>query len=158
MSFFRKPTFNGLYTPFGSPRQRGTETFLTVKEGSTSLTKPLSCPKREDVTALSADFSTSPSLLQGELHFLPKPLFNGLYTPFGARNRFAIRLSDQSGLRHVVRDETAWGKVKTVWGGFAIMGVQITDFKANSLITCRFLVVFLAVSRKKRIFAAKLNV
>ena len=84
MSFFRKPTFNGLYTPFGSPRERGTETFLTVKEGSTSLTKPLSCPKREDVTALSADFSTSPSLLQGELHFLPKPLFNGLYTPFGS--------------------------------------------------------------------------
>ena len=45
---------------------QGTETFLTVKEGvskiipsfftikegSTSLTKPLSCPKREDVTAL----------------------------------------------------------------------------------------------------------
>ena len=27
------------------------------------------------------------------------------------------------GLRHVVRDGTAWGKVKTVWGGFAIMGV-----------------------------------
>ena len=26
--------------------------FLTLKEGSTSLTKPLSCPKREDVTAL----------------------------------------------------------------------------------------------------------
>ncbi len=26
--------------------------FLTVKEGSTFLTKPLSCPKREDVTAL----------------------------------------------------------------------------------------------------------
>ena len=26
--------------------------FLTVKEGSISLTKPLSCPKREDVTAL----------------------------------------------------------------------------------------------------------
>ena len=26
--------------------------FLTVKEGSTSLTKPLSCPTREDVTAL----------------------------------------------------------------------------------------------------------
>ena len=28
---------------------------------------------REDVTALSADFSTSPSLLQGELHILTKP-------------------------------------------------------------------------------------
>ena len=25
--------------------------FFTIKEGSTSLTKPLSCPKREDVTA-----------------------------------------------------------------------------------------------------------
>ena len=29
-------------------------------------------------------FSTSPSLLQGELHFLPKPLFNSLYDPFGS--------------------------------------------------------------------------
>ena len=29
-------------------------------------------------------FSTSPSLLQGELHFLPKPLFNSLYAPFGS--------------------------------------------------------------------------
>ena len=26
--------------------------FFTFKEGSTSLSKPLSCPKREDVTAL----------------------------------------------------------------------------------------------------------
>ena len=43
--------------------------FLTVKEGSTFLTKPLFPQGREDVTALlGADFSTSPSLLQGELH------------------------------------------------------------------------------------------
>ena len=34
--FFRKPTFNGLYPPPRFPRSRGTETFLTVKEGSTS--------------------------------------------------------------------------------------------------------------------------
>ena len=27
--------------------------------------------------------------------------------PSGARNRYAIRLADQSGLRHVVRDGTA---------------------------------------------------
>ena len=32
-------------------------------------------------------FSTSPSLLQGELHFLPKPLFNSLYDPFGSPSR-----------------------------------------------------------------------
>ena len=31
--------------------------------------------------------------------------------PSGARNRFALWLSDQSGLRHVVRDGTAWGKL-----------------------------------------------
>ena len=39
--------------------------FFTIKEGSTSLTKPLSCPKIEDVTAL-----------------------------LGAQNRFAIRMAD----------------------------------------------------------------
>ncbi len=26
----------------------------------------------------------------------------------GAQNRYALRLADQSGLRHVVRDGTAW--------------------------------------------------
>ena len=29
--------------------------------------------------------------------------------PSGARNRFALWLSDQSGLRHVLRAGTAWG-------------------------------------------------
>ena len=28
----------------------------------------------------------------------------------GAQNRYALRLADQSGLRHVVRDGTAWRK------------------------------------------------
>ncbi len=50
-----------------------TPSFSTIKEGSTFLTKPLFPQGREDVTALSADFSTSPSLLQGELHILTKP-------------------------------------------------------------------------------------
>ena len=70
--------------------------------------------------------------LKGGSTAFPKPLFNGLYTPFGspvsggqkpqgrrgkppsgARNRYAIRLVDQSGLRHVVRDGTAGrGKFK----------------------------------------------
>ena len=52
--------------------------FLNLKEGSTFLTKPLFPQEREDVTAL-----------------------------LGAQNRYAIRLADQSGLRHVVRDGTA---------------------------------------------------
>ena len=38
--------------PLRFPRSRGTETFLTVKEGSTFLTKPLFPQEREDVTAL----------------------------------------------------------------------------------------------------------
>ena len=75
---FRKPTFNSLYDPFGSP-YRGQKpsfplkkefflplrlsckerlfsktypSFLTLKEGSTFLTKPLFPQEREDVTAL----------------------------------------------------------------------------------------------------------
>ena len=32
--------------------------------------------------------------------------------PSGARNRYALRLADQSGLRHIVRDGTAW----LLWG------------------------------------------
>ena len=45
-----------------------TPSLFTLKEGSI-LTKPLFPQGREDVTALlGADFSTSPSLLQGELH------------------------------------------------------------------------------------------
>ena len=53
--------------------------FLTLKEGSTSHPSPLSSGAREKTALL------------------------------GARNRFAIRLADQSGLRHVVRAGTAWG-------------------------------------------------
>jgi hypothetical protein len=46
--------------------------FLTLKEGSTFHLGLLPSGKKRK-TALSADFSTSPSLLQGELHILTKP-------------------------------------------------------------------------------------
>ena len=67
------------------PHLWGTETFFTIKEECFSnhpvpLSKEVSTfspsPSSSgsgDVTALSADFSTSPSLLQGELHILTKP-------------------------------------------------------------------------------------
>ena len=48
--------FNGLYTPFGSPVCGGQ--------------KPQG---RRGKPPSGADFSTSPSLLQGELHILTKP-------------------------------------------------------------------------------------
>ena len=90
---FRKPTFNSLCDPFGSP-YRGQKPSLPLKkefflplrlsckESSTFLTKPLFPQEREDVTAL-----------------------------LGARNRYALRLADQSGLRHIVRDGTAWDNI-----------------------------------------------
>ena len=56
--------------------------FLTLKEGSTFLTKPLFPQGRVDVTAL-----------------------------LGAQNRYAIRLAGHQSPRHVVRNGTAWGKV-----------------------------------------------
>ena len=44
--------------------------FFTIKEGSTSLTKPLSCPKREDVTALQCYICpTCPSPAGGSLPY-----------------------------------------------------------------------------------------
>ena len=65
--------------------------------------------------------------LKGGSTAFPKPLFNGLYTPFGspvsggqkpqarrrkppsgARNRYAIRLAGHQSPRHVLRDGTAW--------------------------------------------------
>lgn len=51
------------------------------KEGSTALTKPLSCLKRVDVTAL-----------------------------LRAQNRYAIRMADHQRSHQIVRDGTAWGK------------------------------------------------
>ena len=53
--------------------------FLTVKEGSTSHPAPLSSGAMEETALL------------------------------GAQNRYALRLADQSGLRHVLQDGTAWG-------------------------------------------------
>ena len=71
-------------------------------------------------------FSTSLSLLQGELHLSHQAFSIVFTTPsvplvgdrnlrrkdvtalLGARNRYAIRLADQSGLRQIVRDGTAW--------------------------------------------------
>ena len=45
-----------------------TPSLFTLIEGSTSHPDPLSSGAREETALLGADFSTSPSLLQGELH------------------------------------------------------------------------------------------
>ena len=71
--FFRKPTFNSLFDPFGSPC-RGQKPSLPLRKAP-PLISVFSPQGRRGKPPYSADFSTSPSLLQGELHFLPKPLF-----------------------------------------------------------------------------------
>jgi hypothetical protein len=63
-----------------------------------------------------------PDPLQWSLHPLRFPRLRGTETSgarektalLGARNRFAIRLADQSGLRHILRDGTALLKVDRI--------------------------------------------
>ena len=77
--------------------------FLTVKEGSTSHLGLLSSGEKKETALL------------------------------GARNRYAIRLADQSGLRHVVRDGTARGQLAiTCW-----LRPPFLFLIAVSLCTCR---------------------
>ena len=62
---------NGLYTPFGSPSSGGQK-----PSGTRGCNRPLCCFSKiipSFFTIKEGVFSTSPSLLQGELHFLPKP-------------------------------------------------------------------------------------
>ena len=64
------------------------------------------------------DFSTSPSLLQGELHIshqaslLPEERECNRPPVLGTASLYGCRTI--KGLRHVVRDGTAWGKVDRI--------------------------------------------
>ena len=58
MSFFRKPTFNGLYTPFGSPVSGGQKPSLPLKKVFRIPPSPFS--QRE------LHILTKPSLLRKE--------------------------------------------------------------------------------------------
>ena len=132
--FFRKPTFNSLYDPFGSPC-RGQKPSLPLRKAppfSPSLSSivftPLSVPPvlgdrnpqgREDVTALQCCICpTCPSPAGGSLTHS-----QALALSKRARDVTALRCSEPlrfmgcrtiKGLRHVVRDGTAWGKVDRI--------------------------------------------
>ena len=132
--FFRKPTFNSLYDPFGSPC-RGQKPSLPLRKAppfSPSLSSivftPPSVPPvlgdrnpqgREDVTALQCCICpTCPSPAGGSLTHS-----QALALSKRARDVTALRCSEPlrfmgcrtiKGLRHVVRDGTAWGKVDRI--------------------------------------------
>ena len=83
-----------------------------------------------------------------------------------ARNRYALRLAGHQRSRQIVRDGTARllrgrpnaaSKPSPYFTGWDRMGMTgYSLYPGNLLITCRFLVVFLMVSRKKRNFGGKL--
>ena len=62
---------------------------------------------------------------------------------FWARNRYAIRLADH---QRSAPGFVGWDRMGE--GGYSL-------YPGNLLITCRFLVIFLGISRKKRNFAAE---
>ena len=64
----------------------------------------------------------------------------------GAQNRYAIGLSDQSGLRHGC---AGWDRLE-----IAVYSLQF--FCSNLLMSCRFLSIFLVVSRKKSNFGSRI--
>ena len=124
---------------------------LSCKESSISLTKPLSCTKREDVTALQCCICpTCPSPAGGSLTHS-----QALALSKRARNVTALRCSEP--LRFMVGGPS---KVYTMLCGLGPPGERWIGllkcwFCGNLLITCRFLVIFLVVSRKKRNFAVR---
>ena len=132
--------------------------FLTVKEGSTFLTKPLfnslyapfGSPSsggqkpqgREDVIVLQCCICpTCPSPAGGSL-----------------THSQALRCSEP--LRFMVVGPSKVCAMLCGMGppGERWIGLLKCWFCGNLLITCRFLAFFLVVSRKKRIFAEKFNV
>ena len=85
--------------------------FLTVKEGSTFLTKPLFPQGREDVTALRCSKPLrykvgGPSKVFAKLCGMGPPYYSLLWDR-RAVARDGLKIYDQSP-RHVLRDGTAW--------------------------------------------------
>ena len=161
---FRKPTFNSLYDPFGSPC-RGQKPSLPLRKAppfSPSLSSivftPPSVPPvlgdrnpqvREDVTALQCCICpTCPSPAGGSLTHS-----QALALSKRARDVTALRCSEP--LRFMVVGPSKVCAMLCGMGppGERWIGLLKCWFCGNLLITCRFLAFFLVVSRKKRIFA-----
>ena len=125
---------------------------LSCKESSISLTKALSCPKREDVTALQCCICpTCPSPAGGSLTHS-----QALALSKRARDVTALRCSEP--LRFMVVGPSKVCAMLCGMGppGERWIGLLKCWFCGNLLITCRFLVVFLAVSRKRCNFGGRM--
>ena len=72
-----------------------------------SLRLPLAKGSSTSNQAFSIVFTTPSVPLVGDRNLRRKDVTALL----GAQNRYAIRLADQSGLRHIMRDGTAWDNI-----------------------------------------------
>ena len=160
---FRKPTFNSLYAPFGSPC-RGQKPSLPLRKAPpltptlfNGLYTPFGSPVcggqkpqgREDVTALQCCICpTCPSPAGGSLTHS-----QALALSKRARDVTALRCSEP--LRFMVVGPSKVCAMLCGMGppGERWIGLLKCWFCGNLLMSCRFLVIFLVVSRKKRIFA-----
>ena len=131
--FFRKSTFNGLYDPFGSPC-RGQKPSLSLRKAppfSPSLSSivftPPSVPPVLGDRNLRSEGENRPTVLylphlslpSGRvLNPLPSPRpfqkGKGCNRPPVLRTATLYGCRTIKGLRHVVRDGTAWGKVDRI--------------------------------------------
>ena len=92
MSFFRKPTFNGLYTPFGSPVSGGQKPSLSLRKVFRIPPSPFS--QRE------LHILTKPSLLRREECNRPTRCSEPLRSKVGGPSKVYAM---------VVRAGTVWG-------------------------------------------------
>ena len=96
---FRKPTFNSLYDPFGSP-YRGQKPSLPLRKAPPLISVFFN--------GLYTPFGSPVSGGQTPQGRRGKPLL------LVARNRYALRLADHQRSRHILRDGTALLKVDRI--------------------------------------------
>ena len=96
---FRKPTLNGLYTPFGSPVS-GQKPSLPLKKGVLKSSRPSFLIKRAALGNLKASFHCThwhrffPLKKAPPLISVFSPQGRRGKPPSGAQNRYALRLAD----------------------------------------------------------------
>ena len=149
-SVFSKTYLQQSLRPFRFPLQ-GTETFLTLKEGSYKIIPSFFTIKEGSTSHLG--------LLQWSLHPLRFPRLRGTETS-GKKRKTALRCSEP--LRYKVGGPkrsapccAGWDRLGNSRLQFTVNSLQFTDFCGNLLMSCRFLSIFLVVSRKKCTFAVR---
>ena len=144
-SVFSKTYLQQSLRPFRFPLQ-GTEIFLTLKDGSSKIIPSFFTIKEGSTSHLG--------LLQWSLHPLRFPRLRGTETS-GKKRKTALRCSEP--LRFMVVGPSKVCAMLCGMGppGERWIGLLKCWFCGNLLITCRFLVIFLVVSRKKRNFAVR---